>query len=88
MGTVGSTETLVTFRFTYHIHTHRREGLKARMTENLWLYDNTLSTGLSLGGIVCAGLKKMNEVKSVNFCDDGGGGESSGLMTTEFLEQI
>jgi len=30
----------------------------------------------------------MNEVKCVNFCDDDGGGESSGLMTTEFLEQI
>jgi len=96
MGTVGSTETLVTFRFTYQIHTQRREDLRARMTANLWLYDNTLSIRRSLGETGCADLKKMNGVKCVNFCDndddedddDGGAELSHGLMTTEFLEQI
>jgi hypothetical protein len=98
MGRVGSTETLVTFRFTYQIHTHRFEDLKARMTANLWLYDNTLSIRLSLGETGCPDLKKTNELKCVNYCDNddddddggggGGGGESSGLITTEFLEQI
>jgi len=92
MGTVGCTETLVTFRFTYQIHTHRREDLRARMTAHLWLYDNTLSIRPSLGETGYADLKKMNGVKRVSFCDndddDGAGDESSDLMTTEFLEQI